>query len=466
MVFLGRFLTTRLIRPVMEKCLYGHTVPPLEAILRERETWEPQRLRQWQVSQLRPFLQHCYDNVPFYRKRFDEVGFVPAKLEDLSQMTTIPPLTKTDIQAHADELFARGLSPRGLRAGRTGGSTGQPTCFYQSNEETVWARATVRRVWSILGVVQGERRACLGGRSYAPTWRNRVYPYYLRMVENYYTFSSASLSTPLLDDYIGQLQRLRPRALGGYPSSVGLLAARLIETGQRIPSVEVVWTSSEVMTDLHRARIRQGFGVEPFDTYGGGDTPVATECRVHEGLHVLQSSRLIEVADDQGNAVGPGGAGRVLVTLFYNWAWPYVRYDMGDVVERGTFGDCPCGCRLERIARVQGRTGDYLVTPDGRFATPPNLTLVFVTIPDKVRAFQAVQHDRSEMEMRVVVTPTWSKETEEYVVRSLRSFLGDQIRIRVRVVDDVEVTPAGKRRVMVSTVPDGLPVPASTRAAK
>ena len=466
MIFLGRFLTNRVIRPAVEKCLYGRAIRPLEAILRERETWEPAYLRQWQVSQLRPFLQHCYDNVPFYRRRFDEVGFRPSKFEDLSQLAAIPPLTKADIRAHADDLFARGFGPRGLRVGRTGGSTGEPTLFYQSNEETAWAHATVRRFWGMAGIVQGDRRVCLGGRNYTPTWRTRVYPNYFKMVENYYTFPSAFLSTAILDDYIRQIQRLRPRALGGYPSSVSLLAARLIETAQRIPSVEVVWGSSEVMTDLHRARIRQGFGVEPFDAYGGGDTPVATECQVHQGLHLFQSSRLIEVADEQGNTVGPGGSGRVLVTTFYNWAWPYVRYDMGDVVERGTFGDCPCGCRLERIAQVQGRTGDYLVTPDGRFATPPNLTLVFVSIADKVRAFQAVQHDRSEMEMRVVVTPEWSKETEAYVIRSLRSFLGDEIRIHVRLVDDVEITPVGKRRVMVSTVPDGLFVPTSTPAPK
>lgn len=439
--------------PFVDLWRFGRRVEPLRRVLAEREQWDPERLRSWQVERLREILIHCDRRVPFYRRRFRECGFDPSRFEDPSQLAGIPFLTKEDIRAHTPELFAEGVSRRGIKRGRTGGSTGEPTAFFQSREEAAWFEAVVRRCYDWLGIRPGERIVKIAGLVYWKDWRRPVIDFVNTYFRNLRSLPAPSLSDELIESYIRRLNQMRPPVLYGYPSAMELLSRRIVETGQKVPSVRVVWTSSEALLDSQRTLIREAFGVEPFDGYGGAETPIAIECEAHKGLHVFQHAKWVEVVDDEGRPVAPGAAGRVLVTLFHNRVWPFVRYDTGDIAEVMPEEEpCPCGVRLPRFRRVQGRTGDILVTADGRRVTIANVTLVFGAIHAHVRAYQLYQETPEVIEVRIVRTPTFTTDTESYVERSLRRFLGPHVRLAFRYVEDIEVTPAGKRRILVSRV--------------
>lgn len=456
MIALARSLLSsaavRFARPLMDRVRFGTDVDAMTRTLREREGWDPARLRAWQLERVRAFLRHAYDQVPFYRRRFDAAGFRPDGLDDLAQLAVLPPLTKEDIRAHVEDLFARDARRDRIKAGRTGGSTGEPTPFFRSVEEAAWHQATVRRCADMIGMRPGDAMVRLGGDAYARNWKKRLYGLYERWLENGHGVSSSYLDAARLDGYMDLVDRLGARVIGGYPSSVYLLACRMVETGRRLPTVRVVWTSSEVLLDLQRERMREAFGVQPFDTYGAGDSPLASECAAHDGLHLFQHSRLIEVVDDAGRQVGPGEEGRVLVTAFHNRDWPYVRYDLGDRAVMGPPGACPCGNRLPRLVRVLGRTGDLLFAPDGRTATTANLTLVFAPINRQVRAYQVAQDALDEVEVRIVPAAGYDAAVEAHVREAFRGILGDTVRVRVRTVEDLPATPLGKRLIVVSSI--------------
>lgn len=433
---------------------FRRTTRPLEVELERRERWSPEAIQDWQIEQLRQILSHCAHHVPYYRALFRRVGFDPDRVKERSDLGVLPPLTKDLIRSHGQDLFADGVSQSDLKKGRTGGSTGEPTPFYLSREEAAWFEALVRRCRDWIGVRPGDRMVKIAGRPYTSDWRRPFIQFVNTRLRNIRSLPAPYLSDSLLDSYIRALEKMRPPVLYGYPSAMELLSRRMLERDRRLPSVRVVWTSSESLLDHQRALIREAFGCEPFDGYGGGDAPLAMECRAHQGLHVFQHARFIEVVDERGLAVPAGGTGRVLVTLFFNRAWPYVRYDTGDLAEvMPEDRPCPCGVRLPRFRRIHGRTGDILVTPDGRRATVANVTLVFGPIHDRVRAYQFFQERPDEIEVRIVPTQTYSKETEEYIERSLRLFLGCDVRLTFRKVDDIVLTPAGKRRILVSTLP-------------
>lgn len=439
--------------PGVDLWRFGRRIGPLSRRLAERERWEPDRLRAWQVERARNILTHCARRVPFYRRRFREHGFDPEHMDDLSAIQVLPPLTKDDIRSHVGDLFAEGASRRFVKRGRTGGSTGEPTPFFLSREEAAWFEAVVRRCWDWMGVRPGARLVKIAGRTYTSDWRRPVISFVSTPLRNTYALPAPYLDDALIDTYIETLARLRAEVPYGYPSSMEMLSRRLLETGRRLSSVRVVWTSSETLLDSQRDLIHRAFGFQPFDGYGGGDGPIAMECWAHRGLHVFQHSRLVEVVDDQGRSVPPGGTGRVLVTQFFNRAWPFVRYDTGDLAEvLPDDAPCPCGVRLPRFARIHGRTGDILVTPDGRRVTIANVTLVFGPIHDRVRAYQLYQERFDEIEVRIVRTPAFDEQTESYVERSLRLFVGSRVRLRYRYLDDIPVTPAGKRRILVSAL--------------
>ena len=68
--------------------------------------------------------------------------------------------------------------------------------------------------------------------------------------------------------------------------------------------------------------------------------------------------------DDKGKPVPVGGEGRILVTNLHNYAMPFIRYDIGDV---GALSDkaCPCGRGLPLLAKLTGRTTDFIRTRSG-----------------------------------------------------------------------------------------------------
>src|SRR6476661_1815336 len=84
-------------------------------------------LRALQLARLRWSLQHAYDNVPHYRRSFDEVRVHPRDLNSLEDLARFPFTTKAALRDHYPfGLFA---VPREQlrRIHASSGTTGKPT---------------------------------------------------------------------------------------------------------------------------------------------------------------------------------------------------------------------------------------------------------------------------------------------------------------------------------------------------
>lgn len=448
----ARHVRSRWVIPLVDWARFGHNPAAIAAQIAEREYWEPQRLRRWQTQQLRAFLQHCYDHVPFYHRRFNAAAFRPADLEDTSQIERIPPLTKSDIRANVDDLFARNRSRKKTKAGCTGGSTGEPAPYFVSHYEAALRRAITYRFYDWMGLRPGDPVVKLMGLRFSRKWKEVLIKWYFNHGENCRSLPAAALNGASLAGCAAHIEQFQPRAILGYASAIYLLARHLLAHGIRLPSVEVLWSTSEVLYPFQRATIAKAFGVQPFDVYGGGETHIAAECTAHNGMHMVDHTRLVEVVDPSQHACGAGATGRVLVTMFGNDVWPYVRYEMGDEAALMAREPCSCGRTLPKLGSIVGRTGDLVRTPDGRVATVPNFNNLFSLVAGAVTLYQVRQERLSDVEVQMVVTEQFNDEVERFLLESLTSFLGEQIDIQFRFVDDVPVTAIGKRRLIVSTM--------------
>ncbi len=92
----------------------------------------PEEIRRLQLDRLRALLFHAHENCPFYRRRFEQVGFAPGLVRSLEDLRALPPLEKADIQEHGPDLIVRNWPRSDLIRNQTGGSTGTPVTFYLS----------------------------------------------------------------------------------------------------------------------------------------------------------------------------------------------------------------------------------------------------------------------------------------------------------------------------------------------
>ena len=109
---------------------------PLEAI----ETASLDELQSLQLERMRWSLQHAYDNVPHYKKSFDDAGVEPGDLKSLSDLAKFPFTVKTDLRNNYP--FGMFAVPQKdvVRIHASSGTTGQPTVVgYSAKDIDTWA---------------------------------------------------------------------------------------------------------------------------------------------------------------------------------------------------------------------------------------------------------------------------------------------------------------------------------------
>jgi phenylacetate-coenzyme A ligase PaaK-like adenylate-forming protein len=254
-----------------------------------------------------------------------------------------------------------------------------------------------------------------------------------------------------MERFAGRLERARPAIVMGYATALDLFASYLLRKGRRGIRPRVVRSAAEALSSAARERIARGFDSPVRDFYGSRECPsLAAEC-ARGRLHVLAHGRAVELVDDRGEPVPPGVPGRVLVTDFKNRAFGLVRYENGDVAAWDEDrSPCACGCPFPRLARVYGRTSDFVTTPAGERVHGEWFTHLFYGA-EGVERFQVRQESLTSV---VVATVGPAGEaTLAPLLALMRERMGPAVEVAWRRVDEIPATRTGKHRFTVSEVP-------------
>jgi phenylacetate-CoA ligase len=107
------------------------------------------------------------------------------------------------------------------------------------------------------------------------------------------------------------------------------------------------------------------------------------------------------VLDENDRHVSPGEVGRAVLTSLYNYATPFIRYEIGDYVRLGT-GPCPCGRTLPVLTEILGRQRNMITLPDGKRMWLPGRALVAMAEFVPLRRMRFVQRSMTEFQLQYV----------------------------------------------------------------
>src|SRR5205823_2690654 len=131
------------------------------------------------------------------------------------------------------------------------------------------------------------------------------------------------------------LVRHRPKYLLTFPSVAQDLASHPDAKRTTDLGLKGVIAISEVVSDDARELVRKTFGCEVAQIYGCSEMgAVALQSPDDGTLLVCEENVMVELLDDDDQPVAPGKTGRVILTSLYNFATPFIRYDIGE--SRGT----------------------------------------------------------------------------------------------------------------------------------
>lgn len=444
-------LVKHLIFPLHEKIVGRKTFGYL-AELEELQWASLSELRELQFKKLKALLMHANKNIPFYAKRFRIAGFDPAGIRNLDDFRILPLLSKSEIRENLQDMTWPDC-PGGLHRYNTGGSSGQPLIFYFDRRRQAYdaaARALTHRWW---GVDVGDKELYLWGSPLEISKQDRLKDWRDRLT-NQLLLSAFELSPTHLQSYADKLKRFRPKCLFGYPSSIDLFCRMAKEQGYNLNDlgVQVVFSTAEVLYEHQKKNISETLGGIPVvNGYGSREAGfISHECP-GGSLHVIDPNVIIEYLRDGQEAVGPGEDGEIVVTHLDNWAMPFIRYRTGDVAQ---FEDKPCTCgrHLSIMKRIQGRTTDFVVTPDGRWQHALSLIYVVRDIRGVVQ-FKIIQEAVDSVRVLLEVdTNLFPENGKNLIAEGFKKRMGKDVDVGIEIVDEIAKDASGKYRYVVSKV--------------
>jgi phenylacetate-CoA ligase len=387
---------------------------------------DPEHVAAFQERRLRALLHQAVERSAFYREKFRglDVSRCPLSelpttnkaemMEHFDAVVTDPAVRRAELEEFLDDPARRGQPFLGrYAASHTSGSQGQPLLIVQDRDclELLFALQCGRgnRVTPVT-LLAAAHRLFEPARMAVVLMKEGVYP--SASAFDHMPAAARSLIevlrlAPSDADLIDRLNDFRPNVLMGYASvleTVALAGPRL----RLAPHLRQVVNSSEMLTEHARARLREAFAVPIMDTYGCGECLfLSNGCPAGPGSHINADWAIVEVVDEDGQAVPPGTLGhKVFLTNLANTVQPFIRYEIGDQIALDD-GPCACGSRLPRVARIEGRNADvFWVKDGGRYR--PIQSEVFIHAFDyarEVREWQAVQEERNRVRVRVELVP-------------------------------------------------------------
>jgi phenylacetate-CoA ligase len=120
--------------------------------LKQSQYWSIEQLREYQLEKLHELINHSYENVPYYRRVFDERGLKPSDIRNFKDLEKLPFLTKEIIRENLEDLKAKNYPRSKFEYVTTGGSTGVPLGFYYekgTSRAIEWAY--IKTLWDRVG---------------------------------------------------------------------------------------------------------------------------------------------------------------------------------------------------------------------------------------------------------------------------------------------------------------------------
>ena len=422
----------------------------------EYETLGREELEQLQLERLQATISRVYLNVPFYRKKFDELGIDPDGFRSLDDVRKLPFTTKNDLRDNYPYgLFAVPLREV-VRIHASSGTTGLSTVVgYTRNDIKTWSNL-VARVMTAAGVTKDDVVQIAFGYSLFTGGFGLHYGAE-RIGASVIPISSGNTARQ-----IKIMKDFKTTALVCTPSYALLIADTIDEAGMNVSALSLKYGlfGAEPWSEGMRQEIQQKLKIIATDNYGLSEVMgpgIAGECLERNGLHINEDHFLVEVINpDTLEPAAAGETGELVLTTLTKEAFPVIRFRTRDLTTLIP-EPCPCGRKTVRMSRVMGRTDDMLIIK-GVNVFPSQIEAVLFDVEGTEPHYQIVVDRKGSLDDITVLVEASEKiffdemkkqnELIGLIQRRLASELGISVNVRLVERKTLERTEGKAKRVV------------------
>jgi len=325
------------------------------------ETMPRKKIREVQLKRLKSTVNLIYENVPHYKKKFQEQGIKPGDIKTLEDIKKLPFTTKDDLRMNAPfGLMATSLDSC-IELHASSGTTGVPvTACYTPNDIEVWSEVMARCL-------------SMSGLTKKDIFQNPI-PYGTFTGAFGFHYGAQKVGAMVIPSGKGQSERqikLMDYYGTTFMSGVASYAVRLgqvaFDIGMDPKKLKVKngLFGAEMFTKGLKNRIQETWGMDVHDIYGLTEMcgpGVSTDCDFHDGLHLWEDHFIIEIVDPITlEPVDVEEEGEVVLTTITKEGMPLLRYRTRDIAKLYDQEVCECGRTHVRHTTIKGRSDDMII---------------------------------------------------------------------------------------------------------
>jgi len=379
---------------------------------------------------------------PYYRQLLTNRGGY--------SLRDFPIMTKADLKAHWDEIaipeFAADAS---ICTKFTSGSTGTPfKMILDKYKHTRWIAGN-KVFRENVGVLSHEKTFFVSG-----TVRDKQIPKERMDRDNVYYILMPYIDDAVLTKLVTDMLQQQVKTLTAMASIYDKLA-RAIRQGN-IPEWQgeliACFSVSEPLKESTRKIISDYFHCPVYVFYANEENGVLGVedgspfgCRANNVDYTLEVLKM-----DSDEPAEDGEIGRLVITDYFNKAFPIIRYENGDLV---SVKHLPDGRMY--ITEILGRVVDTLYTTDGRMVHYFDGISFMEEFLD-IQQFQLIQEDYHHFTW---VLNTTNHQYEPIIVDYCKKLFGEDSEWQFEYVNEIPKLQSGKSRMTVCRIADKIKKP-------
>lgn len=439
------WITQNLVLPLSDLAL-GRSISKYLKFLQKSQWWSPEELKEYQNEKLRALVKHAYTNVPYYHELFKERKLIPGDIKTTNDLVKLPILTKEIIRKNfPHNIVAKNIPGRQIMLGCSSGSTGEPLQYYITKDAYSFNIACGLRGWSWAGFRLGDRYIKISQNP-----RKGLINKIQDRVHRCEYIHSQSLTPKNIIDIVETIRKSKAKLIRGYPSTLFVLSNYIRKEGVTDIRPSAVTTTGEILFPYMRKLIESQFHCQVFDSYSGEGGANVSQCETGQMYHSSAEYAFTELIQE-GERIQTEGKGEVVSTNFWNYAVPFIRYNVKDVAVLEN-KKCSCSRGLPVLESIEGRDSDILITPSGKHLIVHYFTGYFEWV-DTVKQFQVVQNEIDKITLKLVPNDKFDNEARSKIQNEISEYIGTDVQLEIKIVDDIPLTRSGKRRFVLSAIP-------------
>ncbi len=326
----------------------------------EVETLSRAEMEALQLKRLQEIVAYAYENVPFYKKKYDEAGVKPSDIQTLKDIEKLPFVTKADLRDNYPYGMLSVPLSKISRIHASSGTSGKPTVVAYTDEDMeVWTECVARLVAAAGGRSDDIVQICFGYGLFTGA---------LGLHQGWERIGAAVIPASVgnTERQIMLMKDLKSTALVSTPSYALHIAEEMERLGYKPEDfcLRVGMFGSEASSEEMHAEIARKLHVLPTDNYGLSELigpGVSGECEHKNGMHINEDHFYAEILDPSDfHALPEGEYGELVLTSLTKKSMPMIRYRTKDITKLD-YSKCECGRTTARMAKLKGRTDDMLV---------------------------------------------------------------------------------------------------------